>query len=344
MSCLYLIAEMMRALEQKDDEIHRERDEHRLLHSQMDLVTHIYNGQHRHLQDVEQEIDILRDTIHNMEEEDERKTQDNNHLREITEVQGRHVYQLRRTITEKDRQLCDKCSRLRDLEDTKGEYESVIKRQRLTIKEKKDQLNEKSATINELKVETNEQSATINELKVETNEQSATINELKVETNEQSATINELKVETNELKVENNELKVENNEQSATINELQVENNEQSATINEQSATVNDLIEQNHDRCKTINDLAEENNNKTKENDELKKKVNVEVYVSQTKEEIIAEQSQIIEEQKAQLEEQREMIKRYRASDREIKKEQAQQAIVNQDLYDQLEDVKKLCK
>ena len=274
MSCLYLIAEMMRALEQKDDEIHRERDEHRLLHSQMDLVTHIYNGQHRHLQDVEQEIDILRDTIHNMEEEDERKTQDNNHLREITEVQGRHVYQLRRTITEKDRQLCDKCSRLRDLEDTKGEYESVIKRQRLTIKEKKDQLNEKSATINELKVETNEQSA----------------------------------------------------------------------TINEQSATVNDLIEQNHDRCKTINDLAEENNNKTKENDELKKKVNVEVYVSQTKEEIIAEQSQIIEEQKAQLEEQREMIKRYRASDREIKKEQAQQAIVNQDLYDQLEDVKKLCK
>ena len=274
MACLYLIAEMMRALEQKDDEIHRERDEHRLLHSQMDLVTHIYNGQHRHLQDVEQEIDILRDTIHNMEEEDERKTQDNNHLREITEVQGRHVYQLRRTITEKDRQLCDKCSRLRDLEDTKGDYESVIKRQRLTIKEKKDQ-----------------------------------VNELKVETNEQSATIKE-----------------------------------QSATINEQSATVNDLIEQNHDRCKTINDLAEENNNKTKENDELKKKVNVEVYVSQTKEEIIAEQSQIIEEQKAQLEEQREMIKRYRASDREIKKEQAQQAIVNQDLYDQLEDVKKLCK
>jgi chromosome segregation ATPase len=307
---------MMRVIEQKDDEIHRERDEHQLLHSQMDLVTHIYNGQHRHLQDVEQEIDILRDTIHNMEEEDERKTQDVNHLREITEVQGRHVYQLRRTITEKDRQLCDKCSRLRDLEDTKGEYESVIKRQRLTIKEKKDQ-------VNELKVETNEQSATINELKVETNEQSATINELKVETNEQSATINELQVE--------------NNEQSATINELKVENNEQSATINE-------LIEQNHDRCKTINDLAEENNNKTKENDELKKKVNVEVYVSQTKEEIIAEQSQIIEEQKAQLEEQREMIKRYRASDREIKKEQAQQAIVNQDLYDQLEDVKKLCK
>ena len=267
MACLYLIAEMMRALEQKDDEIHRERDEHRLLHSQMDLVTHIYNGQHRHLQDVEQEIDILRDTIHNMEEEDERKTQDVNHLREITEVQGRHVYQLRRTITEKDRQLCDKCSRLRDLEDTKGEYESVIKRQRLTIKEKKDQ-----------------------------------------------------------------------------VNELKVETNEQSATINEQSATINELIEQNHDRCKTINDLAEENNNKTKEIDDLKKKVNVEVYVSQTKEEIIAEQSQIIEEQKAQLEEQREMIKRYRASDRKIKKEQAQQAIVNQDLYDQLEDVKKLCK
>ena len=267
MACLYLIAEMMRALEQKDDEIHRERDEHRLLHSQMDLVTHIYNGQHRHLQDVEQEIDILRDTIHNMEEEDERKTQDVNHLREITEVQGRHVYQLRRTITEKDRQLCDKCSRLRDLEDTKGEYESVIKRQRLTIKEKKDQ-----------------------------------------------------------------------------VNELKVETNEQSATINEQSATVNDLIEQNHDRCKTINDLAEENNNKTKENDELKKKVNVEVYVSQTKEEIIAEQSQIIEEQKAQLEEQREMIKRYQDNDREIKKELAQQAMVNQDLYDQLEDVKKLCK
>jgi chromosome segregation ATPase len=293
---------MMRVIEQKDDEIHRERDEHQLLHSQMDLVTHIYNGQHRHLQDVEQEIDILRDTIHNMEEEDERKTQDNNHLREITEVQGRHVYQLRRTITEKDRQLCDKCSRLRDLEDTKGEYESVIKRQRLTIKEKKDQLNEQSATINELKVETNE-------LKVETNE-------LKVENNEQSATINELQVE--------------NNEQSATINE-------QSATINEQSATVNDLIEQNHDRCKTINDLAEENNN-------LKKKVNVKVYVCQTKEEIIAEQSQIIEEQKAQLEEQREMIKRYQDNDREIKKEQAQQAMVNQDLYDQLEDVKKLCK
>ena len=264
----------MRVIEQKDDEIHRERDEHQLLHSQMDLVTHIYNGQHRHLQDVEQEIDILRDTIHNMEEEDERKTQDNNHLREITEVQGRHVYQLRRTITEKDRQLCDKCSRLRDLEDTKGEYESVIKRQRLTIKEKKDQLNEKSAIINE-------------------------------------------------VKVENNELKVENNEQSATINE--------------QSATVNDLIEQNHDRCKTINDLAEENNN-------LKKNVNVKVYICQTKEKIIAEQSQIIEEQKAQLEEQREMMKRYQDNDREIKKELAQQAMVNQDLYDQLEDVKKLCK
>jgi small-conductance mechanosensitive channel len=143
---------MMRVIEQKDDEIHRERDEHQLLHSQMDLVTHIYNGQHRHLQDVEQEIDILRDTIHNMEEEDERKTQDNNHLREITEVQGRHVYQLRRTITEKDRQLCDKCSRLRELEDTKGEYESVMKRQKLMIKEKKDQLNEKSAIINEVKV------------------------------------------------------------------------------------------------------------------------------------------------------------------------------------------------
>ena len=271
----------MRVIEQKDDEIHRERDEHQLLHSQMDLVTHIYNGQHRHLQDVEQEIDILRDTIHNMEEEDERKTQDNNHLREITEVQGRHVYQLRRTITEKDRQLCDKCSRLRDLEDTKGEYESVIKRQKLMIKGKKDQ---------------------VNELKVETNEQSATINE-------QSATINELKVDNNELKVENNE----------------------------QSATINDLIEQNHDRCKTINNLAEENNN-------LKKKVNVKMYICQTKEEIIAEQSQIIEEQKAQLEEQREMMKRYQGNDREIKKELAQQAIVNQDLYDQLEDVKKLCK
>ena len=68
------------------------------------------------------------------------------------------------------------------------------------------------------------------------------------------------------------------------------------------------------------------------------------MYVCQTKEEIIAEQSQIIEEQKAQLEEQREMIKRYQDNDREIKKEQAQQAMVNQDLYDQLEDVKKLCK
>ena len=264
----------MRVIEQKDDEIHRERDEHQLLHSQMDLVTHIYNGQLMHLQDVEHENDILRDTIHHMEDEDERKTQDVNHLREITEVQGRHVYQLRRTITEKDRQLCDKCSRLRELEDTKGEYESVMKRQKLIIKEKKDQLNEKSAIINE-------------------------------------------------VKVENNELKVENNEQSATINE--------------QSATVNDLIEQNHDRCKTINDLAEENNNKTKENDDLKKKVNVEVYVSQTKEEIIAEQSQIIEEQ-------REMMKRYQDNDREIKKELAQQAMVNQDLYDQLDDVKKLCK
>ena len=186
MSCLYLIAEMMRALEQKDDEIHRERDEHRLLHSQMDLVTHIYNGQHRHLQDVEQEIDILRDTIHNMEEEDERKTQDVNHLREITEVQGRHVYQLRRTITEKDRQLCDKCSRLRDLEDTKGEYESVIKRQRLTIKEKKDQ-------VNELKVETNEQSATINE-------QSATVNDLIEQNHDRCKTINDLAEENNNLK------------------------------------------------------------------------------------------------------------------------------------------------
>ncbi|CAG2216658.1 unnamed protein product [Mytilus edulis] len=136
-------AEMMRTIEKKDDEIYHERDEQQLLHSQLELVNHIYNGQLRRVHDLEQDNNFLRDNVHQLENEVEQKSEDINRIRDITEVQGRHVYQLRRTITQKDRQICDQCSQLRDLEDTKGEYGSVIKRQKLMIKEKKDKIRHK---------------------------------------------------------------------------------------------------------------------------------------------------------------------------------------------------------
>ncbi|XP_076109602.1 uncharacterized protein LOC143078636 [Mytilus galloprovincialis] len=295
------LAEMMRALEKKDDEIYQERDEQQLLHSQMDLVTHIYNGQLRRVQDLEQDNNFLRDNVHQLENQVEQKSEDINRIRDITEVQGRHVYQLRRTITQKDRQICDQCSQLRDLEDTKGEYGLVIKRQKLMIKEKKEENKVQSATINE-------------------------------------------------INVKNEELNVKNEEQSATINELNVKNEEQSVTIN-------DLIEQNHDRCKTIkeliennNELTEQNDSKTNEIDNLKSKIDMEVHVGQTKEQIIAEQSQVIEEQNAKLEEQKsiiedqkESLRKYKKNDEDLRRQMVEQDRINQDLYDQLRDVKMLC-
>ncbi|XP_052082759.1 golgin subfamily A member 6-like protein 22 isoform X2 [Mytilus californianus] len=357
-------AEMMRALEKKDDEIYQERDEQQLLHSQLELVNHIYNGQLRRVQDLEQDNDILRNNVHQLENEVEQKSEDINHIRDITEVQGRHVYQLRRTITQKDRQICDQCSKLRDLEDTKGEYGSVIKRQKLMIKEKKDEvkaqsamineqsatINEQSATINEQSATINEQSATINEINVKNdeqsatiNEQSATINEINVKNDEQSATINEQSATINEINVKNDEQSATINEQSATINEINVKNedqsatineqsatiNDQSATINEQSATINDLIEQNHDKCKTINELSE--------------KIDMEVHVGQTKEQIIAEQSQLLEEQKAIIVEQNERLRKNKKDDEDLRRQLTEQDRINQDLYDQLKDVKMLC-
>ncbi|CAC5387764.1 unnamed protein product [Mytilus coruscus] len=250
-------AEMMRALEKKDDEIYQERDEQQLLHSQLELVNHIYNGQLRRVQDLEQDNDILRDNIHQLENEVEQKSEDINHIREITEVQGRHVYQLRRTITQKDRQICDQCSQLRDLEDTKGEYGSVIKRQKLMIKEKKDEvkaqsatINEQSATINEINVKNEEQSATINEQSATINEINVKNEELNVKNEEQSATINE-------INVKNEELNVKNEEQSATINEINVKNEELNVKNEEQSATINEINVKNEELSATIDEINE---------------------------------------------------------------------------------------
>ncbi|XP_063438448.1 FYVE and coiled-coil domain-containing protein 1-like [Mytilus trossulus] len=341
------LAEMMRTIEKKDDEIYHERDEQQLLHSQMDLVTHIYNGQLRRVQDLEQDNNFLRDNIHQLEIEVEQKSEDNNRIRDITEVQGRHVYQLRRTITQKDRQICDQCSQLRDLEDTKGEYGSVIKRQKMMIKEKKDEVKAQSDTINE-------QSATINEINVKNEEQRATINEINVKNEEQSATINEinvknegLNVKNEELNVKNEKLNVKNEELNVRNEELNVRNDEQSATINEQSATINDLIEQNHDKCKTIIEISEQ---KDKTIDNLKSKIDMEVHVGQTKEQIIAEQSQLIEEQNAKLEEQKSIIEEQKESlrkskkdDEDLRRQMVEQDRINLDLYDQLKDVKILC-
>ncbi|CAC5387765.1 unnamed protein product [Mytilus coruscus] len=251
------LAEMMRALEKKDDEIYQERDEQQLLHSQLELVNHIYNGQLRRVQDLEQDNDILRDNIHQLENEVEQKSEDINHIREITEVQGRHVYQLRRTITQKDRQICDQCSQLRDLEDTKGEYGSVIKRQKLMIKEKKDEvkaqsatINEQSATINEINVKNEEQSATINEQSATINEINVKNEELNVKNEEQSATINE-------INVKNEELNVKNEEQSATINEINVKNEELNVKNEEQSATINEINVKNEELSATIDEINE---------------------------------------------------------------------------------------
>ncbi|XP_071158074.1 golgin subfamily A member 6-like protein 22 [Mytilus edulis] len=358
------LAEMMRALEKKDDEIYHERDEQQLLHSQLELVNHIYNGQLRRVQDLEQDNNFLRDNIHQLENEVEQKSEDINRIRDITEVQGRHVYQLRRTITQKDRQICDQCSQLRDLGDTKGEYGSVIKRQKLMIKEKKEEVKAQSATINEQSATINEQSATINEINVKNEEQSATINEINVKNEEQSATINEQSATINEINVKNeeqsatiNEINVKNEEQSATINEINVKNEEQSATINEQSAiineqsaTINELIEQNHEKSKYINELSEQNGSQTKEIDNLKSKIEMEVHVAQTKEQIIAEQNAKLEEQNAKLEEQKSIIEeqkeslmKYKKDDEDLRRQMVEQDRINQDLYDQLKDVKMLC-
>ncbi|OPL20944.1 hypothetical protein AM593_07156, partial [Mytilus galloprovincialis] len=321
------LAEMMRTIEKKDDEIYHERDEQQLLHSQLELVNHIYNGQLRRVHDLEQDNDILRDNVHQLENEVEQKSEDINRIRDITEVQGRHVYQLRRTITQKDRQICDQCSQLRDLEDAKGEYGSVIKRQKLMIKEKKDKVKELNVKNEELNVKNEELNVKNHEHVKTINEQSASIHELNVKDEEKIATINE---------------------QSDTINELNVKNEELSATINEQSATINDLIEQNHDKCKTIIEMSEQ---KDKEIDNLKSKIDMEVHVGQTKEQIIAEQSQLIEEQNAKLEEQKsiideqnERLRKNKKDDEELRKKLVEQDRINQDLYDQLNDVKMLCK
>ncbi|CAG2216659.1 unnamed protein product [Mytilus edulis] len=266
------LAEMMRALEKKDDEIYHERDEQQLLHSQLELVNHIYNGQLRRVQDLEQDNNFLRDNVHQLENGAEQDREDNNRLRDITE---------------KDRQICDQCSQLRDLEDTKGENGLVIKRQKLMIKEKKDE-----------------------------------VKELNVKNEEHVKTINEVNVKNEELNVKNEELNVKNEEHVKTINE--------------QSATINDLIEQNHDKCKTINELS-------KQNDNLNNKINMEVHVGQTKEQIIAEQSQLIEEQKAVIEEQKESLMKYKKNDEDLRRQMVEQDRINQDLYDQLKDVKMLC-
>ncbi|XP_076089850.1 uncharacterized protein LOC143061406 [Mytilus galloprovincialis] len=320
------LAEMMRALEKKDDEIYHERDEQQLLHSQLELVNHIYNGQLRRVHDLEQDNNFLRDNIHQLENGAEQDREDINHLREVTGIQGRHVYQLRRTITQKDRQICDQCSQLRDLEDTKGEYGSVIKRQKLMIKEKKEEVKAQSATINEQSATINDQSATINEINVKNEEHVKTINEVNVKNEEHVKTINELNVKNEELNVKNEE---------------------HVKTINEQSATINDLIEQNHDKCKTIIKMSEQ---KDKAIDNLKSKIDMEVHVGQTKEQIIAEQSQLIEEQKAELEEQKSIIKeqkeslmKYKKNDEDLRRQMVEQDRINQDLYDQLKDVKMLC-
>ena len=265
---------MMRTIETKDEEIHRRTDENQIVHSEMDLVTHIYNGQLRHLQDEVHKNEILRGNIHHLEQEVEQKNQDNDNLREINGEQSRQVYQLRRSIVQKDRQICEKYSRNMDLEDTKQEYECVIKRQKLVITEKKDQLKDNSATITGLVAE--------------------------------------------------------NKEQSATITGLVAENKEQSATID-------DLIEQNHDRSETISELTKQTGNQAIAIEDLNNKVSMEIQVNKTKEQIIAEQSQVIEEMK-------ERISMYETRDRELRREKAEQDKINKDLYDQLEDVKKLCK
>ena len=252
---------MLTTIEAKDEEIQRRTNENQIVHSEMDLVTDIYSGQLRQLQDVEHVNEILRGNIHHLEEEVEQKNQDNVNLREINGVQLRHVYQLRRSIVQKDRQIYVKCSRNMDLEDTKQEYECVIKRQKLMIKEKKDQIKDNSATITGLVAENKEQSATID-----------------------------------------NGLTVENKEQSATISEL-----------------------------------TKQTGNQTKVIEDLHNKVSMEIQVNKTKEQIIAEQSQVIEEMK-------ERISMYQTRDRELRREKAEQDKINKDLYDQLEDVKKLCK
>jgi hypothetical protein len=321
---------MKTTIEMKDEEIHRRTNENQIVHSEMDLVTDIYNGQLRQLQDVEHANEILRGNIHHLEEEVEQKNQDNDNLREINGVQSRHVYQLQRSIVQKDRQIYVKCSRNMDLEDTKQEYECVIKRQKLMIKEKKDQIKDNSATITGLVAENKEQSATINGLTVENKEQSATINGLTVENKEQSATINELTVENKEESATINGLTVENKEQSATIDGLTVENKEQSATID-------GLTVENKEQSATISELTKQTGNQTKVIEDLHNKVSMEIQVNKTKEQIIAEQSQVIEEMK-------EKISMYQTRDRELRREKAEQDKINKDLYDQLEDVKKLCK
>ena len=59
----------MTTIKTKDEEIQRRTNENQIVHSEMDLVTDIYNGQLRHLQDVEHENEILRGNIHHLQEQ-----------------------------------------------------------------------------------------------------------------------------------------------------------------------------------------------------------------------------------------------------------------------------------
>ena len=60
---------MMTTIETKDEEIQRRTNENQIVHSEMDLVTDIYNEQLKHLQDVEHENEILRGNIHHLQEQ-----------------------------------------------------------------------------------------------------------------------------------------------------------------------------------------------------------------------------------------------------------------------------------
>ncbi|CAC5424630.1 unnamed protein product [Mytilus coruscus] len=94
-----------------------------------------------------------------------------------------------------------------------------------------------------------------------------------------------------------------------------------------ENTTISDLIEQNHDKCKTIDKLAEQNGS-------LTNAIELEVHISQTKEQIIAEQSQLIEEQKKIIEEQKQKLRKYKMNDEESRKQFAEQGRI--DVFDQL--------
>lgn len=96
---------------------------------------------------------------------------------------------------------------------------------------------------------------------------------------------------------------------------------------------INDLIEQNHDQSKTIDKLAEQNGS-------LTNAIELEIHISQTKEQIIVEQSQLVEEQKSKFEEQKAKFEEQKA-----KIEEQKSIIIDQNeklrKYERDEDSKK---